>query len=77
MASDILTQHVVDPRNTSLESIEDHHLHARFANSLTARIVPDQGSNAGLDVNVGKFFEWVVDSTPLEDVGIPSIDGVQ
>ena len=76
-ASYILTQHVVDPRNTSLEPVEDHQLHARFANSLTDRIVPDQGSNVGLDVNLERFFEWVVDSTPFEDIGTPSIEGVQ
>ena len=76
-ASDTLARLIKDPGNISPERVKDHHLRARYANSLTDRIVPDQGSNAGLDVSVEKFFEWVVDSTPFEDIGTPSIEGVQ
>lgn len=38
--------------------------------------MPAQDPNAGLDVTLEKFFEWVVDKTPFEDVGIPAIDGI-
>lgn len=38
--------------------------------------MPAQDPNAGLDVTLEKFFEWVVDKTPFEDVGIPSIEGI-
>ena len=65
MASDILTQHVVDPRNTSLERVEDHHLHARLANSLTDRIVSAQGPYNGLDMKTEKVSEWAVDKTSI------------
>ncbi|OAQ65844.2 mannitol-1-phosphate 5-dehydrogenase [Pochonia chlamydosporia 170] len=42
----------------------------------TPSIVPAQDPNAGLDVTLEKFFEWVVDKTPFEDIGIPSIEGI-
>ncbi|KAL7893139.1 mannitol dehydrogenase C-terminal domain-containing protein [Trichoderma sp. SZMC 28014] len=75
-ATDTLASHIKDARNTSPERLDSHHLRARYANSAIDRIVPAQDPNAGLDVTLEKFFEWVVDKTPFEDVGIPSIDGI-
>lgn len=75
-ATDTLAKHIKDPRNTAPERLEDHHLRARYANSAIDRIVPAQDPNAGLDVTLEKFFEWVVDKTPFQDVGIPSIEGI-
>jgi mannitol-1-phosphate 5-dehydrogenase len=71
-ATDTLAQHIKDPMNTDPERLESHHLRARFANSFTDRIVPAQDPNAGLDVKMEKFFDWVID-----DIGIPSLEGVQ
>ncbi|UNI16875.1 Mannitol-1-phosphate 5-dehydrogenase [Purpureocillium takamizusanense] len=75
-ATDTLAQHIKDPRNTSPERLDDHHLRARYANSAIDRIVPAQDPNAGLDVTLEKFFEWVVEKTPFEDIGIPAIQGI-
>ncbi|GAO17947.1 uncharacterized protein UV8b_01010 [Ustilaginoidea virens] len=75
-ATDTLAQHIKDPRNTASHRLEDHHLRARYANSAIDRIVPAQDPKAGLNVTLEKFFEWVVDKTPFEDVGIPSIEGI-
>ncbi|KAH7134592.1 mannitol dehydrogenase C-terminal domain-containing protein [Dactylonectria estremocensis] len=75
-ATDTLAGHIKDPRNTSADRLDDHHLRARYANSAIDRIVPAQDPDAGLDVTLEKFFEWVVDRTPFEDVGIPSIEGI-
>ncbi|KAM4058801.1 mannitol-1-phosphate 5-dehydrogenase [Hirsutella rhossiliensis] len=75
-ATDTLAQHIKDPTNTDPARLETHHLRARYANSAIDRIVPAQDPNAGLDVKLEKFFEWVVDRTPFEDVGIPPIGGV-
>lgn len=75
-ATDTLAQHIKDSRNSSPDRLETHHLRARYANSAIDRIVPAQDPNAGLDVTLEKFFEWVVDKTPFEDVGIPGIQGV-
>ncbi|KAG6041167.1 hypothetical protein E4U41_005805 [Claviceps citrina] len=76
-ATDTLAQHIKDPKNTAPERLEDHHLRARYANSAIDRIVPAQDPNAGLDVTLEKFFEWVVDKIPFADVGIPPIEGIQ
>lgn len=75
-ATDTLAEHIKDPRNTDPSRLEDHHLRARYANSAIDRIVPAQDPNAGLDVTLEKFFEWVVDKTPFEDIGIPDIQGI-
>lgn len=75
-ATDTLAAHIKDPRNTDPERLEDHHLRARYANSAIDRIVPAQDPNAGLDVTLEKFFEWVVESTPFQDIGIPEIEGI-
>lgn len=75
-ATDTLAEHIKDAKNTPAERLEDHHTRARYANSAIDRIVPAQEANAGLDVKLEKFFEWVVDKTPFEDVGIPEIEGI-
>ncbi|PTB41815.1 hypothetical protein M441DRAFT_139215 [Trichoderma asperellum CBS 433.97] len=75
-ATDTLASHIKDARNTDPARLDTHHLRARYANSAIDRIVPAQDPNAGLDVTLEKFFEWVVDKTPFEDVGIPSIEGI-
>ncbi|GKT93533.1 mannitol-1-phosphate 5-dehydrogenase [Colletotrichum tofieldiae] len=73
-ATDTLAEHIKDPRNTASHRLEDHHKRARFANSAIDRIVPAQDPNAGLDVTLEKFYEWVVERTPFEE--IPSIEGI-
>lgn len=51
---------------------------ARFANSAIDRIVPGQDPNAGLNVTIESFFEWVVEETPWEpDFKHPEIQGVK
>ncbi|KFH43014.1 Mannitol-1-phosphate 5-dehydrogenase-like protein [Hapsidospora chrysogenum ATCC 11550] len=75
-ATDTLAEFIKDPKNTAPERLEDHHKRARYANSAIDRIVPAQDPNAGLDVTLEKFFEWVVDKTPFEDIGIPEIEGI-
>ncbi|PFH63150.1 hypothetical protein XA68_17259 [Ophiocordyceps unilateralis] len=75
-ATDTLAQFIKDANHTSPARLEDHHTRARYANSAIDRIVPAQDPNAGLDVTLEKFFEWVVDRTPFQDIGVPSIEGV-
>lgn len=55
----------------------DHDKRARYANSAIDRIVPAQDPNAGLSVKLEKFYEWVVDKTPFQEHGIPTIKGIQ
>lgn len=52
---------------------------AAFANTAIDRIVPAQASDAGLDVVLEPFFEWVIDSSPFggeppEIVGVHWVD---
>ncbi|KAG5965197.1 hypothetical protein E4U58_002912 [Claviceps cyperi] len=76
-ATDTLAKFIKDESNTPPERLEDHHARARYANSAIDRIVPAQDPNAGLNVTLEKFYEWIVDKTPFEDVGVPSIEGIQ
>ncbi|KAK1991156.1 mannitol dehydrogenase domain-containing protein [Colletotrichum falcatum] len=73
-ATDTLAEHIKEPRNTAPHRLDDYHTRARFANSAIDRIVPAQDPNAGLDVTLEKFYEWVVERGPFEE--IPSIEGI-
>ncbi|PHH78127.1 hypothetical protein CDD82_3200 [Ophiocordyceps australis] len=75
-ATDTLAKHIKEEKNTPPSRLKDHHLRARYANSAIDRIVPAQDPNAGLDVKLEKFFEWVVEKTPFDDIGIPPIQGI-
>ena len=48
---------------------------AAFANTAIDRIVPAQAADAGLDVTLEPFFEWVIDRTPFGGQP-PEITGV-
>jgi mannitol-1-phosphate 5-dehydrogenase len=74
--TDILGGHIKGD-HTPEHRLEDHHERARYANSAIDRIVPAQDPNAGLDVKLEKFYEWVVDRSPFHDHEPPSIEGIK
>jgi len=76
-ATDTLAAHIKDEKNTPAHRLDDHHERARYANSAIDRIVPAQDPNAGLDVKLEKFYEWVVDRTPFKDHDVPPIKGIK
>ncbi|MCJ1380139.1 hypothetical protein MMC17_003242 [Xylographa soralifera] len=78
-ATDTLAGHIKDPRNTPQEKHEEHDSKVRYANSAIDRIVPQQDADAGLNVKIESFFEWVVESTPWTKTGVkhPEIEGVK
>ncbi|MGP9693413.1 mannitol-1-phosphate 5-dehydrogenase [Brachybacterium sp. AOP25-B2-12] len=47
---------------------------AEFANTAVDRIVPAQAPDAGLDVTVESFYEWVIERGPFGD-HVPDIPG--
>ncbi|KAH8911532.1 mannitol-1-phosphate 5-dehydrogenase [Coniochaeta sp. PMI_546] len=75
-ATDTLAEFIKDPNNTPPHRLADHDKRARYANSAIDRIVPAQDPDAGLDVTLEKFYEWVVDRTPFADIGVPEIKGI-
>lgn len=75
-ATDTLAGFIKDAKNTPPERLEDHDKRARYANSAIDRIVPAQEADAGLNVKLEKFYEWVVDRTPFADYEPPSIEGI-
>lgn len=75
-ATDNLAGFIKDSANTPadrLSSIDDR---ARFANSAIDRIVPGQDPNAGLNIKIESFYEWVVDKTPFAEFGPPDISAI-
>ena len=77
-ATDTLAGFIKDPKNTDASRVESMGQRARFANSAIDRIVPGQDPNAGLNVKIESFFEWVVDETPWKpDHAHPEIQGVK
>ena len=76
-ATDTLANFIKDLQNTPSDRVESMKDRARFANSAIDRIVPAQDPDAGLDVTLEKFFEWVVEKTPFEGYSPPYIKGVQ
>ncbi|RKF74604.1 Mannitol-1-phosphate 5-dehydrogenase [Golovinomyces cichoracearum] len=76
-ATDILAEHIKDFKNTNPKRLVDLYERARFANSAVDRIIPAQDVNAGLDVKLEQFYEWIIDRTPFEEDHIPSIKGVE
>ncbi|KAI9054415.1 hypothetical protein LZ554_001577 [Drepanopeziza brunnea f. sp. 'monogermtubi'] len=76
-ATDTLAEHIKSPKNTSQDRLADHHERARYANSAIDRIVPAQDADAGLNVKLEKFYEWVVDRSPFRDHEPPAIAGIK
>ena len=77
-ATTTLYNFITDTKNMSAENASTITKRARFANSAIDRIVPGQDPNAGLNVTIESFFEWVVEETPWEpDFKHPDINGVK
>jgi mannitol-1-phosphate 5-dehydrogenase len=76
-ATDTLAGHIKHEKNTLPHRLTDHHKRARYANSAIDRIVPAQEADAGLNVKLEKFYEWVVDRTPFHDHNVPEIEGIK
>ena len=77
-ATTTLKNFITDEKNMSKEVLSSLDGLARFANSAIDRIVPAQDPDAGLNVTIESFFEWVVEETPWEpDHKHPDIQGVK
>ncbi|KAL1885714.1 hypothetical protein Plec18167_001209 [Paecilomyces lecythidis] len=70
------TLHGFIKENTDSERVKSLYSRAAFANSAIDRIVPTQPPNAGLNVRIEKFYEWVVEKTPFGEYGHPDISAV-
>lgn len=76
-ATDTLAGFIKDEKNTPNERLGSIGERARFANSAIDRIVPGQDPNAGLNVKIESFYEWVVDQTPFKPHGHPKISAIK
>ncbi|KAI4204361.1 MAG: hypothetical protein LQ346_001633 [Caloplaca aetnensis] len=76
-ATDTLAGFIKDSKNTPQDRLSSINDRARFANSAIDRIVPGQKPDAGLNVEIESFYEWVVDKTPFADHGHPEISAIK
>lgn len=70
-ATDTLRAHMHENAGADWEAIAQR---AVFANTAVDRIVPTQSADAGIDVTVETFHEWVVERTPFDDAE-PTLPG--
>lgn len=75
-ATDTLAGFIKDPKNTTEDRLKTIDQRARFANSAIDRIVPGQDPDAGLNVKIETFYEWVVDKTPFAEHGHPEVHAI-
>lgn len=76
-ATDKLAEFIKESKNTPQDRLSSINDRARFANSAIDRIVPAQDPNAGLNIKIESFFEWVVDKTPFAEYGPPEISAIK
>ncbi|KAL8776357.1 MAG: hypothetical protein Q9213_008299 [Squamulea squamosa] len=76
-ATDTLAGFIKDSNNTPQDRLASINDRASFANSAIDRIVPGQDPNAGLNVKIESFYEWVVDKTPFAKEGHPEISAIK
>ena len=76
-ATDTLAGFIKDSKNTPQDRLSSINDRARFANSAIDRIVPGQDPDAGLNVKIESFYEWVVDKTPFAPHGPPKVDAIK
>ena len=76
-ATDKLAEFIKDPKNTPAGRLSSLSERARFANSAIDRIVPGQDADAGLNVKIESFYEWVVDKTPFSPHGPPKVEAIK
>ncbi|KAL8792305.1 MAG: hypothetical protein Q9195_005096 [Heterodermia aff. obscurata] len=75
-ATDTLAGFIKDPKNTPEDRLKTIDQRAKFANSAIDRIVPGQDPDAGLNVKIETFYEWVVDKTPFAEHGHPEVHAI-
>ena len=71
-----LAEFIKDPKNTPAERLASISDRARFANSAIDRIVPGQDADAGLNVKIESFYEWVVEKKPFAPHGPPKVHAI-
>ncbi|KAI4242106.1 MAG: hypothetical protein LQ352_007299 [Teloschistes flavicans] len=76
-ATDTLAGFIKESKNTPQDRLSSIHDRAAFANSAIDRIVPGQDPNAGLNVKIESFYEWVVDKTPFAKHGHPEVSAIK
>jgi len=75
-ATDKLAEFIKESKNTPQDRLSSINDRARFANSAIDRIVPGQDPDAGLNVKIESFYEWVVEKTPFAPHDPPKIHAI-